>query len=104
MTTDKIKDLKDKLEALRSQPENDAKSTEVVKVLCDLAYVLYRSDPEEAEVYASQALTLAESTGFKKVIAESHMVIGTSYWARGDFDKALEYYFKITKMSGRNKA
>ena len=98
MATDTIEGLKKKLDALRAQPENDALSTEMVKTLCDLAYLIYRSDPEQAEGYASQALILSERTGFKKGIAESHMVIGTSYWARGDFDKALECYTRSLRI------
>ncbi len=92
MASDKIEDLKGKLEALRAQPENDAISTEMVKVLCDSAYALYRSDPVQAEGCASQALALAEGMGFKRGMADSHMAIGTSYWARGEYDKALECY------------
>ncbi len=98
MATDTIEGLKKKLEALRAQPENDALNTEMVKTLCDLAYLIYRSDPEQAEGYAGQALILSERTGFKKGMAESHMVIGTSYWARGDFDKALEYYARSLRI------
>ena len=98
MSTDTTENLKNKLEALRTQPETDATSPEMVKVLCDLAYVLYRSDPEQAGGYASQALTLAERTGFKKGMAESHMAIGTLYWARGDFDKSLECYTRSLRI------
>ncbi|MCK5064024.1 MAG: tetratricopeptide repeat protein, partial [Candidatus Fermentibacteraceae bacterium] len=106
MARNKIEDLKGKLEALRAQPEKDVTSTEIVKVLCDLAYALYRSDPVQAEGYASQALALAEGIGFKRGMADSHMAIGTSYWARGEYDKALECYtisLRIFEETGDRK-
>ncbi len=106
MTKDKIEDLKVKLEALRAQPEDNEISIEMIKVICDLAYTLHRSDPEQAEDYASKALVLAERAGFQKGIVESHMLIGTSYWARGDYDRALECYtrsLKICKETGDSK-
>jgi PAS domain S-box-containing protein len=41
---------------------------------------------------------LAERTGFKKGIAESSMVMGISYWSKGDYDKSLECYTKSLRI------
>lgn len=95
---DRIEDLKDKLEGLRSQPENDAISIEVVKVYCELAYALHSSDPEQAESYANQALGLAERIEFKKGMAESHTVMGTIAWVRGNYEKALGCYTRSLRI------
>lgn len=99
----KTEDLREKLKVLRAQPETNAKSKDIVKVLCDLASVLYRSNPEQAEDYANQALALAERTGFKKGIADSITVIGTSYWARGDLNDALVCYTRSLRICEETK-
>ena len=67
-----------------------------------LAYAVYRSDPEKAEVYGNRALTLSEKTELKKEYAESYMIIGTSYWVRGNYDEALKYYTKSLKVCEEN--
>jgi len=101
-----IKDIKKKIETLRAQSDNDTNSTEIVKMLCELAFLLCRSEPGQAEVYGNQALTLADRIHFKKGSAESHNVIGTSYFVRGNYDKALKCYsmsLKISEESGHRK-
>jgi PAS domain S-box-containing protein len=106
MGDDKIKSLEKKLKAFRSKPNQGASGRKKVGVLNDLAYALYRSDPEKAETYGSQALALAEKLGFKKGIAESHGILGTSFWVRGNYDKALECYtesLNICEQTGDRK-
>ncbi len=106
MGNDKIKSLEKKLKALRSKPDQGASGRKKVGALNDLAYALYRSEPEKAETYGSQALALAEKLGFKKGIAESHGILGTSFWVRGNYDKALECYtesLNICEQTGNRK-
>ncbi|MCD4655634.1 diguanylate cyclase [bacterium] len=93
-----IDELKNVLKKLQTQPENNATDTEKVRVLCKLAFVLCRTDPKQAEDYAQQALKLAKKTKFRKGEAEGHMIIGTSYYVRGNYDKALKSYKKSLKV------
>jgi PAS domain S-box-containing protein len=89
---DSAAEIREKLAALSEQPDEATTITERVELLAELAYVLCRSAPEEAEGHARQALALAERLEFKKGCAESRLTIGTSYLVRGRLGEALEHY------------
>jgi len=87
---DKIKLLKEKI--LSTEGE------EKVMSLNDLAFALYNTKPTQTEEYAKQALALAEEIGFKNGIARSNKTIGVSHHIKGDFDKALKYYYRAMEI------
>jgi len=87
-----IKKLRQRLEALDLSQNDKVHIREKVNVLNDLAYAIYRSEPEKSLKYAQQSLTLADGMGFRKENADSLLIIGTSYWVRGDFDRAQKYF------------
>jgi len=95
---DKIRKLERKLKVLRNKPDKGALGRKRVIVLNQLSYLIRRSDPNRAEKYAKQALTLAEKLYFKRGIASSYDVLGTSYWERGDYDTALQHYNKALHL------
>ncbi len=94
------------LSVLRSMPVNQTTKTEISQVLCKLAYAYHRSDPASAEKHSLEALSFADSAGYKKGIAEALTLLGTLSWVRGNFTRAAECYTKSLKVceeSGNRK-
>jgi len=98
LETEEIKKLKQRLETLNLPQIGEDHIREKVKVLNNLAFALHRSDPERAVEYAQQSLTFADGMGFHKETADSLLIIGTSYWVRGDYDMARKYYSDSLKV------
>ncbi|MCK5786705.1 MAG: tetratricopeptide repeat protein [Candidatus Sabulitectum sp.] len=82
-----IHDLKKELRDLRLVPDSDR---DIIKLLNQMAVIEYRSDLEDAEKHAEEALSLAQTLGLESEIAESHHTRGIVYWAHGDYSEALE--------------
>lgn len=59
-----------------------------VKLLNKLAESLYRSAPEEALSYTTEALQLAHQINHQQGIGDSSNLIGTIHWNQGNFEKA----------------
>jgi len=59
-----------------------------VKLLNKLAESLYRSAPEEALSYTTEALQLAHQIKYEQGIGDSSNLIGTIHWNQGNFQKA----------------
>ncbi|MCP4229926.1 MAG: tetratricopeptide repeat protein [bacterium] len=91
MPNEEIQALKSKLQALR---EKDVPPEEIVDTLNDLASAYFRINPELTEKHAKEANDIAEETGYSEGIGRSLKVIGISYWVRGKYDKALDYYLE----------
>ena len=87
-----------KLKMLCSRADKGASAAETVEVMCKLAHEFSRSDPDRAEGFADRALALSERQELKQGIAESYLALGTLNWAKGNFDRSLEYYFKSLKI------
>ncbi|MBN2608486.1 MAG: PAS domain S-box protein [Candidatus Fermentibacteraceae bacterium] len=101
-----IEELEAELDELRSGPQDHSTDIEITKVLCDLAYATYRSDPARAEALASEAMVSSERSGFIKGTAECHTLFGTLAWTRGNFIRAAECYSRALKLceeSGNRK-
>jgi diguanylate cyclase (GGDEF)-like protein/PAS domain S-box-containing protein len=101
-----IEDLEAELDDLRSRPQDHSTDIEISKVLCDLAYATYRSDPAKAEAFASEAMISSERAGFTKGTAECHTLFGTLAWARGNYVRAAECYnraLSICEETGNRK-
>lgn len=84
-----VDDLHTKLKELRLVPDCNL---EVIGTLNKLVLAEHRNNPEEAEQYAKEALSLSLNLGLEKAIAESRLMYGTTCWATGDFSAALENY------------
>ncbi len=98
MPDKKIEIIKKHLESLTDKPESDALLKEKAVLLNDLAAQLNRSDPQQAEKYACESLSLSQDAGLFKESADSYSIIGTSYWVRGDYQRAQTNYEKSLEI------
>ncbi len=73
---------------------SNSADTSKVKALNKLSVQYWYADPEMATNYANDALTLGNHIGFKKEVARSYNSIGVINDIQGNYEEALEYYFK----------
>ena len=64
-----------------------------VDLLNQLGYEYWIIDPNESELYGTQALELATLLEYQTGAAFAKRVIGVAHWARGNYDPALEHLF-----------
>ena len=74
--------------ALKSQPAD----TNKVKTLLEISSLLWRSEPDSAIFYASEANGLAEKTGFPAGQALALKNIGLAYYVKGDYLNVLNFW------------
>ncbi|MGQ1909783.1 tetratricopeptide repeat-containing sensor histidine kinase [Marinifilum sp. RC60d5] len=84
----------DSLENLLSQKNG----LEKVKILNELSYSYYNSNPEKGIEHAKEAYEIAFKLDSKSDLAKSLQNLGINYWAEGELDKALEYFNKALPM------
>lgn len=80
------------LDSMRTLLQTQLHDTARVNILNDLAFALVLSRPEQTEHYARQALTLAQTIGFKRGLADAYRQLGTSFWQRSRFVEAMQAY------------
>ncbi len=81
---------------LKQQPDD----TNKVNALVMLSRVFKASGEDDSSLSCSErAQALAEKIGFNKHLAEALNGIGNNYFQRGNFPKALEYYFKALRVA-----
>lgn len=79
----------------------DAKDSTRVKVLNALAFHLYNSRPDQAQVYAQQALQLGQSLPYPKGVAQSLRRLGFCQEVNGKHEQALSYYLQALHINER---
>ena len=77
------------VDSLKAILENSKDDTLKVNLLNTLAVNVYRSDPEEAIKYGSEAKDLAEQIDFRKGLAYAFKSIGLGYYIQGNFVEAI---------------
>ena len=87
------------IDSLRTALETSQHDTDQVNTLNKLAWKLKDVNPDTAVILSSQALSIAEATKWQLGIANSKGKLGVYYYIKGDYPKALEYYFKALKMN-----
>jgi PAS domain S-box-containing protein len=98
MPEDTIEDLEKRLAELGSAPDQGESGRKKVRTLNDLAYAVYRRDPEKAMNYANQAFKLAEALDYKQGVARSYQLIGISKWVTSNYEEALECHLKAMEI------
>ena len=73
--------------------------TQKVKILNQLALLLFTSKPDEARNYTKQALALAKKTGNKKEEAICYKILGTINYYSGDFLRAKDLYLNSLNLT-----
>ncbi len=84
-------ELLDSLKSVLKHLEND---TSKVRVLGKISFQYFKFDTDSGIYYGEQALTLAEKLGWGTGIAFSYNYIGTNNAVKGNYPKALDYFFK----------
>ena len=87
------------IDSLTARLQSELHDTNRVKTLNDLAWELMYANPDTAIILSSEALSIAEPREWQSGIANSIGQLGTFNWLKGDYPKALEYYFKALKMN-----
>lgn len=70
---------------------HDADDEVKVHLLNSLGYEYWIIDPVQSIIYGQQAKALAEIISDSTGLAFAHRVIGVAHWARGSYDRGLEY-------------
>ncbi len=61
------------------------------KAINELSWMTTRINPQKAEELAREQMAYAQEKGEEKYVAKALGTIAVTFWARGDFDTALEY-------------
>ena len=85
------------IDSLKAQLPNK-QGLEKVELLNKLAFAYWNVSPDKGLDYAKKAYSIALKKDSKMDIATSLQNIGTSYWAKSEFNLALEYYQKSSKI------
>lgn len=81
--------LPDSIQIFLKQTPKD--SSYVLK-LNSIAFAFLKSNPDAGRQLAVQSLDFARAVDFRKGVARALNVIGSSYWATGNYERALNYY------------
>ncbi|HER08043.1 MAG TPA: tetratricopeptide repeat protein [Bacteroides sp.] len=96
-----------RIDSLKSVLELVKTDTARVNKLNEIAYIVFRTDSDEAISYGSEAKLLAEQIDFRKGIAEACKNIGLGYYMKGNYseafrnwDRSLEAYQELGDDQG----
>ena len=95
------------VDSLLSVLENPVEDTNRVNILNSLAEELRKTNPEQANKYAEEALALSSELNYKKGIAGSYFSLGRIYRAQFNLTEARVNYLKsvqVYKELGDHKA
>ncbi len=76
-------------DSLSSVLEDVREDTAKVNVLNELAYSTYRSDPGQTVAYGTEAISLAQRSGYQAGLAQAYRNTGLGYYMQGNFTEAL---------------
>jgi tetratricopeptide (TPR) repeat protein len=94
-------------QALEFARKDDGHKNEARVLLALASLRIEQEKPEEAEVFAKQALPFFERGGYKREISQIHFVIGRVSEMKGDYDAALrrfEIVENLEKASAADRA
>ena len=74
---------------IQQHPAND---TTRLRLLCELSYELYASDPVKGLLYADSAIRLGNQFPAIAMKGQAYRSRGMNYWTRSDFGLALRSY------------
>jgi len=89
----------EKIDSLSAELPNAKQDTNYVKLLKDLSFALYGTNPDKGIEYGLLALELAKKLEWNKGIADSYNSLGVNYYNQSDYPKALEFYHKSLKIN-----
>ncbi|MDJ1479582.1 tetratricopeptide repeat protein [Cytophagaceae bacterium YF14B1] len=86
---------KDSLENLLQLSKQD---TSQIKLLNELAYEYWSTDPERMLSYTEKALALSNQLSYKPGQARSQQLIGVYHWQKSEFKEAIIYFTKARQL------
>ena len=86
------------IDSLTARLGESLHDTDRVNTLNKLAWEMMYNNPDTAIILSSQALSIAEAYEWHLGIAHSNGRLGTFNAIKGDYPKALEYFFKALKL------
>lgn len=94
------------LDSLRSQLSTIKSSTGRIDILNKLASAYTLTSIDEAEKFATQAIGHSREQNYQTGLADGYNVLGTTYYLKGEHDKAIEYCYEALKLyeKDNNKA
>ncbi len=95
------RDTRDKISDLKTAIDHAQTDNKRVNLLTKLARILYKSTPEEALNYATEALHLAYRVGYQQGIGSSSNLIGVIHWYQGNFKDAEEAFMQALDIRQR---
>ncbi len=98
MSNEEIRELTDKLNALRSSENASEIVEDIVDTLNNISNAYCHVNPDKAEEYAKEAMEIASENEYTAGVARSYRVLGISCWSRGDFYGALEQFNRCLKV------
>ena len=72
--------------------------TTKVNIFAEIAYSYSDKKPDEGIAYGMRGIELAEKINFKKGLASVFNALGICYYAKAEYDVALDYDFKSLKI------
>jgi len=84
----------ERIDSLKSIVEATTDSTERIDALTLLAFLLYRTSPEETRSYATRALDQAETIRYPEGVAQANNILGIYFWSRGEYQGALRHLLR----------
>ncbi len=95
-----------RIDSLKSVLQDATGDTARINLLNRMAAAVYRTAPEEAIKYSTDARMIAEKAGFRKGLAEAHKHIGLGYFMLGNFEEAFknwEHSLEFFEMTGDDR-
>lgn len=86
------------IDSLLSELPKAKEDTNKILLLNDLTFEYYAINPDEGIKYGKMELALSEKLGWKKGKGKAYSCLGTNYYAKSDYNIALDYYFKALKI------
>lgn len=90
--------LQREYEKLSNKNTIDADTLKVI-LLNDIGWELMYSNPDTAIIITTNALQISKKRKWKKGIASSYGSLGSYYYLKSEYPKALEFYFKSLKIN-----
>jgi tetratricopeptide (TPR) repeat protein len=87
------------IDSVRHKLLTDKDDTNKINDLDVLAFAFYPINPDTTIFLVQQTLVLAKNLGFKKGEARADINGGIGYCVKGDYPKALEYFFKALDIN-----
>ncbi len=94
------------LDSLKALAESTAEDSVRVRLLNEMAGILYRTDPESAIKYSGDARMIAEQADFQPGLAEAYKNLGLGYYMLGDYEAAFRNWnpsLRIFQVLGDEK-